>query len=354
MKRVAIISLNGTRNMGGVERVVAQHAELLREVAQVRIFSLAATGWIGAIRRSKLGNLFSCCVFSLFSSIPARLWAGRKGSVMSHGYGSIGAFCDLLFAHGCWAGYSRQTGTRSGPFGRFIYGAEWLGAHLAKRVVGVSENVIEEWVRFYGLARSRAGVQLNAVDTSIFSPRGEASQPCSGSTIRVLFVGRFESGKGTAYLAQLHEQLRSADKAWDVLICSPTEIPEEVRTRYRRFRFASGLRAEEIAGEYNQADLFLLPSQYEGFELSTLEALACGTPVLLNNTGSRPTLEKLSCPGVFRLEDAESPLDALIAARESFRGLCRSELARWAQSHFDRGAIRTGLLALCNGSVEPV
>ena len=39
---------------------------------------------------------------------------------------------------------------------------------------------------------------------------------------------------------------------------------------------------------YNAADLLLSPSLYEGFGMTLLEAMACGTPVITSNVTSLP------------------------------------------------------------------
>ena len=53
-------------------------------------------------------------------------------------------------------------------------------------------------------------------------------------------------------------------------------------------RFAGWVPEDEIPLWYNAADLFVYPSEYEGFGLPALEALACGTPVVTSNRSSLP------------------------------------------------------------------
>ena len=45
---------------------------------------------------------------------------------------------------------------------------------------------------------------------------------------------------------------------------------------------------EELPLWYRTADAFVYPSQYEGFGMPALEALACGTPVITSNVSSLP------------------------------------------------------------------
>ncbi|MCD6419940.1 MAG: glycosyltransferase family 4 protein, partial [Synergistetes bacterium] len=45
---------------------------------------------------------------------------------------------------------------------------------------------------------------------------------------------------------------------------------------------------EELVKWYNRAQVFVLPSKFEGFGLPPLEAMACGTPVIVSNVASLP------------------------------------------------------------------
>lgn len=47
---------------------------------------------------------------------------------------------------------------------------------------------------------------------------------------------------------------------------------------------------EDLVGIYNLAEILLLPSFYEGFGLTILEAQACGTPVITSKTSSIPEI----------------------------------------------------------------
>ncbi|MBA7619372.1 D-inositol-3-phosphate glycosyltransferase [subsurface metagenome] len=55
-----------------------------------------------------------------------------------------------------------------------------------------------------------------------------------------------------------------------------------------KIKFLRSIEECELAPIYNQAEIFLYPSLYEGFGLPVLEAMACKVPVITSNVSSLP------------------------------------------------------------------
>src|SRR5579884_4020923 len=53
-------------------------------------------------------------------------------------------------------------------------------------------------------------------------------------------------------------------------------------------RFVSGVSDDDIVRLYNEAEVAVVPSLYEGFSLPAIEALACGTPLVATTGGALP------------------------------------------------------------------
>lgn len=96
---------------------------------------------------------------------------------------------------------------------------------------------------------------------------------------------------------------------------------------------------EDLPGLYRQARMLLLPSLHEGFGLTALEAMACGTPVLASNTSSLPEVvgdaALLVDPrDTAALAEAMARLfsDDRLAKELSARGLARARQFSWART----------------------
>ncbi|MGI5917744.1 MAG: glycosyltransferase family 4 protein [Anaerolineae bacterium] len=107
--------------------------------------------------------------------------------------------------------------------------------------------------------------------------------------------------------------------------------------------FLGRVSTEELLWLYNAAELLVTPSIYEGFGLTPLEAMACGTPVVVSNVSSLP--EVVSDAGL--LVDPNSPDELTIAMwrllsdRELHHSLSEKGLRRAAYFSWDKAARET-------------
>jgi glycosyltransferase involved in cell wall biosynthesis len=163
----------------------------------------------------------------------------------------------------------------------------------------------------------------------------------------VLFLGTFEPRKNLdgllrAYAVLLNEVpdapplVMAGRRGWldDPLFALAGELGLE-----RHVRWLEGLEQEDLPPLYAGAAVLCMPSHYEGFGLPALEAMACGTPVVVANRASLP--EVVGDAGL--LVDPDSPddiaaglrrvlTDSALAADLRQRGLSRAARFSWQET----------------------
>jgi glycosyltransferase involved in cell wall biosynthesis len=108
-----------------------------------------------------------------------------------------------------------------------------------------------------------------------------------------LSVGSLEPGKNRGRLIRALHELRREGFCQQLLVIGQPAWRFEadhalVRElgMQREVRFLGYVPDDELPAFYAGADVFALPSLYEGFGLPVIEAMACGTPVLTSSTGA--------------------------------------------------------------------
>lgn len=118
----------------------------------------------------------------------------------------------------------------------------------------------------------------------------------------------------------------------------PRRLARELRLDERAVRFIGFVDEAHKPALYRGAVTFLFPSRYEGFGLPSLEALACGTPVVGSDASAIP--EIVGDGGVLLPpDDVEGMANALIqlATDEEFQAeLSRRALAQAARFSWER------------------
>ncbi|MGC8544117.1 MAG: glycosyltransferase family 4 protein, partial [Vulcanisaeta sp.] len=121
----------------------------------------------------------------------------------------------------------------------------------------------------------------NFVDTNMFKPVNEKYREF---TILVRYDPSFKGGfdiflRALRYLG---------GSLWLNVAIIGRNVPKEVITYVRRYVnnvYALGRvpRREELAQIYSRAHATVIPSRFEGFPLTALESLSCGTPIIMSD-----------------------------------------------------------------------
>lgn len=216
----------------------------------------------------------------------------------------------------------------------------------AAAAITVSESARRGLVETLGPVAERLLVIPHGVDEDIARPVGEAELervrarygldlPC------VLFAGNTKRHKGLDVLVRAYDALVARRADVDLVLVGG-DVGADVARR-PGVRTPGFVDRRDLAALYRLARVVAVPSLYEGFGLTALEAMACGTPVVVSDGGALP--EVVGDAGrVVPVGDAV----ALAAALEEVLGepalaasLAARGLARAAQFTWDDAARRT-------------
>ena len=159
--------------------------------------------------------------------------------------------------------WSREYGRRLLP--RVVRGAS--------AIIAVSEFTKSETVELLAVPAERVRVVPNGVGP----PFGSAGPAANGEY--VLAVATLEPRKN---LARLVEGFQLADLGGAELRVAGASGWGGVRVGGKRVRWLGEVSTDELAGLYRGARCSIYVSLYEGFGLPVLEAMACGTPVVVS------------------------------------------------------------------------
>jgi len=168
----------------------------------------------------------------------------------------------------------------------------------------------------------------------------------------VAFVGRLTHQKGADVLIDAMARLRTP--AMRVVIAGEGPERERLGDRARRLGvdavFRGALAREAVAELLREATLAVVPSRgTEAFGLVAVEAMACGCPVVMTNSGG---LAELARGNLRALGVPPNDVDALAAAIDetlSDPGSARARATRaiaWAREHHAPDAVRRALLSV--------
>jgi UDP-glucose:(heptosyl)LPS alpha-1,3-glucosyltransferase len=231
------------------------------------------------------------------------------------------------------------------PFHRTTLLVEALQLRAARRIVVNSEWSRRQLAVAYPQAAPRVEVVYNGVDASHFAPAVTASlrKPTRDELglgegeVVFLFVGAGDRRKG------LHELLAAfrglAAPAARLVVVGHRDPKETARVDARLDETGLGSRVivrpftADPRPYYAAADAFVLPTWFDPFSNATLEALACGVPVV---TTSSNGLAELLTPGREGTIVGAGDVDGLRAALAQMLDADRSSMSEAARALAER------------------
>ncbi len=166
-----------------------------------------------------------------------------------------------------------------------------LSCSRCEAVIAVSEFSRDEILRFGFAREDKIHVVLEGVDSRFAEPLIEKTDTPVRSPY-ILCVAHTYPHKNVHLLIEAYARLQ-AEIPHDLIVVGKARRGEnkvvESLKRLKepdRVHRLSGLDFTDLQHLYQQADLFVLPSAYEGFGLPVLEAMMAGTLVVTSNMAS--------------------------------------------------------------------
>ena len=176
-----------------------------------------------------------------------------------------------------------------------------LAARKANRIITISDATRRDVIRLLGVPEERVRRIYCGVEGRFTPLRGtiELAEFRARRGLPddfILYLGTMEPRKNVGRLVQAYAELRRRGETAAPLVLAGGKgwgeeaiFAEVERSGYAMdIRYVGYVPEEEMPLWYNAATFFVYPSEYEGFGLPPLEAMACGTPVITSDSSSLP------------------------------------------------------------------
>lgn len=215
-----------------------------------------------------------------------------------------------------------------------------IAGRWADQIIGVSDHTREQLRDLYRFDEEKLTTIPPGIDTGRFHPTEGIHPAVDESKRTILVVSRLDPRKGIDKAIRAFALLDRDDT--ELLIGGTGRLEaslQELTTDLGvadQVRFLGFVPDNELPSLYSSVDLFVLPSEYEGFGIVFMEAMACRTPVIGTDVGGVPTAIDDGETGYLVPKDSVAELTERIAESLNDTGVygqLANNARRWATDH---------------------
>ena len=240
----------------------------------------------------------------------------------------------------------------SSAISRIFYSRiEKVAAGYCDKVVFVNDEERVMSVDKGWIPEEKAMTILNGTDVELFDRRNNlenrqqfrADHELADDEVAILYCARLDIQKQCMILPDIVKALdkRCPDVAWRLFVAGTGELEDEFKAKIERLGVGKRF---ELLGWCTQpripvsgADLFMLPSLWEGLPLSLIEAQAASLPIVASNIKGNREVVTEETGFLCKPKDADGYAEALekLICNAELRNRLSLAARRRAESHFD-------------------
>jgi glycosyltransferase involved in cell wall biosynthesis len=171
----------------------------------------------------------------------------------------------------------------------------WLAVFIEARImplvyrntplITISPASKGRYYRAPGLTKQDPAIVYGGVDTALYTPGKKSKHPL------VLCLGRLKEYKSVPVFIRVAKKILQDMPSVEFVIAGDGEEKQALMALVKKLKlekhitFTGAVTEQEKVRLYQRAWVFVNPSLMEGWGMTTIEANACGTPVVASNVG---------------------------------------------------------------------
>jgi glycosyltransferase involved in cell wall biosynthesis len=189
-------------------------------------------------------------------------------------------------------------------YARIVMGS---ATRLSSKILTDSLSSKNEICKYFNTKAGKIEVIHCGIDHDMFRPIQDSNElfkvrrKYSLPNRYILFVGNIKPHKNLISLVKAFKIISERDVDLFLLIVGKREgfinsdaqlkeLVESDAALTRKVLFTGFVNTNELPALYSMAEVFVMPSLYEGFGFPPLEAMSCGCPVVFSNRASLPEI----------------------------------------------------------------